>query len=518
MNCSEPEFLEIRQRSCFQINDGNFVVKIGLLSNLNFLLDFLKQKQQKLAMKNDSLEADSIYPGLPYEFVNKHPLLKIFIDWYLSVDQAGTYYDDKYEFLKDFINTIIHNMIKPNADPKYLRAMRLVSGFFGSIPNFQIHEHPQAFKIQIKSQWPWFYLRKEQLLLFLQDATHLVTKWRNRLLSSTAELRIGSKSISVDHLYDIISNPAFTKFEFCLTKSDINPKDRQNFSSCLKLTFDDNLQILSGNKQLPPHALNIDVFNSQACKSIFRNTSALSGIYSTVVNFTVHGFLQRAQKLSLLNDIKYKQLHDPSVDKLIFSVHYKHRNDRQSLSTQCQNEIDQLDVEQVIADTHDEAVDIFDDLEVLDLLQQQHVLDLKPLSEYVFGHLNVNSKMYNYSSQVDIVDNEEFELATDDDDEVINDIYNDDYNCDDSCSDNDHSDNDEQDVTTEFITTTKKDFSGIKVGDTIKPVIQNSYFKVSINNQTKYLHKQSACWLLTDEKSRLSSDRLLRVMQNKKKE
>ncbi|CAF1526355.1 unnamed protein product [Rotaria sordida] len=247
MNCSEPEFLEIRQRSCFQINDGNFVVKIGLLSNLNFLLDFLKQKQQKLAMKNDSLEADSIYPGLSYEFVNKHPLLKIFIDWYLSVDQAGAYYDDKYEFLKDFINTIIHNMIKPNADPKYLRAMRLVSGFFGSIPNFQIHEHPQAFKMQIKSQWPWFYLRKEQLLLFLQDATHLVTKWRNRLLSSTAELRIGSKSISVDHLYDIISNPAFTKFEFCLTKSDINPKDRQNFSSCLKLTFDDNLQILSGN-------------------------------------------------------------------------------------------------------------------------------------------------------------------------------------------------------------------------------------------------------------------------------
>ncbi|CAF1526358.1 unnamed protein product [Rotaria sordida] len=255
-------------------------------------------------------------------------------------------------------------------------------------------------------------------------------------------------------------------------------------------------------KQLPPHALNIGVFNSQACGSIFRNTSALSGIYSTVVNFTVHDFLQRAQKLSLLNDIKYKQLHDSSVDKLIFPLHYKHRNERQSLSTQCQNEIDQLDVEQVIADTHDEAVDIFDDLEVLDLLQQRHVLDLKPLSEYVFGHLNVNSKMYNCSSQVDIVDNEEFELATDDDDEVINDIYNDDYNCDDSCSDNDHSDNDEQDVTTEFITTTKKDFSGIKVGDTIKPVIQNSYFKVSINNQTKYLHKQSACWLLTDEKNR----------------
>ncbi|CAF1562748.1 unnamed protein product, partial [Rotaria sp. Silwood1] len=68
-----------------------------------------------------------------------------------------------------------------DADAKYVRAMRLMSGFFGSLPNFQVHRHPQAFEIKTTSHWPWFYLREQQVLLFFQDATHLVTKWRNRL-------------------------------------------------------------------------------------------------------------------------------------------------------------------------------------------------------------------------------------------------------------------------------------------------------------------------------------------------
>ncbi|CAF4604580.1 unnamed protein product, partial [Rotaria magnacalcarata] len=48
-----------------------------------------------------------------------------------------------------------------DADPKYLRAMRLMSGFLGALPNFQVHQHPQAFQIKIKSHWSWFYLREQ---------------------------------------------------------------------------------------------------------------------------------------------------------------------------------------------------------------------------------------------------------------------------------------------------------------------------------------------------------------------
>ncbi|CAF2057522.1 unnamed protein product [Rotaria magnacalcarata] len=106
-----------------------------------------------------------------------------------------------------------------------------------------VHQHQHAFTVKLKSRWPWFFLREQQLSLFFQDATHLATKWRNRLLSSTTELRLGDQSISIDHLYSIIDNAKFTKIDHGLTKSDINPKDRQNFSSCVKLTSDDPFKI-----------------------------------------------------------------------------------------------------------------------------------------------------------------------------------------------------------------------------------------------------------------------------------
>ncbi|CAF4458889.1 unnamed protein product [Rotaria sp. Silwood2] len=104
-----------------------------------------------------------------------------------------------------------------DADAKYVRATRLMSGFFASLPNFPVHRHQQASTVKFKSP----------------------TKWRNRLLSSTAELRLGDQSISTNHSYSFIDNGKFTKIDHGLTKSDINPKDRQNFSSCVKLTSDD---------------------------------------------------------------------------------------------------------------------------------------------------------------------------------------------------------------------------------------------------------------------------------------
>ncbi|CAF4699840.1 unnamed protein product, partial [Rotaria socialis] len=132
-----------------------------------------------------------------------------------------------------------------NADPKYLRAMRLMGGFLGALPNFQVRQHPQAFQIKIKSHWSWFYLREQQLLLVVQDPTHLVAKWCNRLLSATTELCLGNQSISINYLHDIIENDTYSKLDHGLTKSDINPKDRQNFSSCLKLTSNDLFNILN---------------------------------------------------------------------------------------------------------------------------------------------------------------------------------------------------------------------------------------------------------------------------------
>ncbi|CAF4714262.1 unnamed protein product, partial [Rotaria socialis] len=102
-------------------------------------------------------------------------------------------------------------------------------------------------------------------------------------------------------------------------------------------------------------------------------------------------------------------------------------------------------------------------LEILNLLNDKNALGLKPLSEYVFKQLNSNSKMYDYSSQLNQTDDGEFEIADDDDDD--NDDDNGtaaDLNSNDGFSSNDDYDEDaEQDNTRNLINTTKEEFSGM---------------------------------------------------------
>lgn len=124
--------------------------------------------------------------------------------------------------------------------------MRLASEFFASLPYYKLAERRVAFDLTTTtSQWSWFYLRSKQLLLFFQDPIHLATKWRNRLLFSTAQLRLGTQYISIEHLIDIIEDSAYSKLDHGLTRSDLNPKDRQNFNSCIKICTDDVLSILA---------------------------------------------------------------------------------------------------------------------------------------------------------------------------------------------------------------------------------------------------------------------------------
>ena len=77
-------------------------------------------------------------------------------------------------------------------------------------------------------------MRNRQLILFFQDSTHICTKLRNRLLSSKATMLLGDKLINIEHLVQLIESSS--KLSHNLVKSDILPKDRQNYSSCEKIS------------------------------------------------------------------------------------------------------------------------------------------------------------------------------------------------------------------------------------------------------------------------------------------
>jgi len=181
--------------------------------------------------------------------------------------------------------------------------------------------------------------------------------------------------------------------------------------------------LLVKEKQLPKEALNIYLFNSQACESTFRNTRSLSGSYSTMVNFTVADFLRRSQKISILNDIKCVQLtFDDDYERLVFPVHHKHKHDHQLSSLQNLDDIDQLDIEKIISDAYNQALQLTERLEISQLLKEHDVFDLNSLSKYVFRELSSSSKMFDYSVQT--VDFDEFNLEEEEEENDNSDFIN----------------------------------------------------------------------------------------------
>jgi hypothetical protein len=120
MQCSEPNFLLLRERSCLQLDDGQLVVKIGLKNNLKCLLDFLKQEEEK-KIETDNVDVNS---NISYDFINKHPLLRSLVFWYKRFGNDNISDKNKYEFMKNFIDTITNNLTKSSNHRRYSSTMK----------------------------------------------------------------------------------------------------------------------------------------------------------------------------------------------------------------------------------------------------------------------------------------------------------------------------------------------------------------------------------------------------------
>ena len=306
-----------------------------------------------------------------------------------------------------------------DGDPKYLKSMRLASNFFAQRETIDLAIGDRALTINVPDAWaPWYYLDRTQLFLCMQDGTHLCTKTRNRLLSKTARLTMGVNEVSIQHLYELIAR--YNKLDHNLTVSDLDVRDRQNFSSCQRICDDRVLSILianpdakatynyllllnllvsaytersmplkyriyyawivvfyvrlwkrwlhvtkssrnqsikrgkrerseqslfitsiaymsieinahfliyiylliAQNKISPSTAYAIHLFSSQPCENVYRNARALSGTYSTRINFTIKQFLKRINRLNVLIEIKrFEETNEEH--KIVFPTHHK---------------------------------------------------------------------------------------------------------------------------------------------------------------------------------------------------
>ena len=122
-----------------------------------------------------------------------------------------------------------------DCDPRYLHAMRFALGFFAETDTSSPYDPNDVLQIELPRDWSrWFFMRTRQLFFCMQDPVHLCTKLRNRMLSRTASLSIGKEKVSTEVLIALIQNKS--KLDHGLVKTDIEPKDRQNFHSCLKIS------------------------------------------------------------------------------------------------------------------------------------------------------------------------------------------------------------------------------------------------------------------------------------------
>ncbi|CAF1584732.1 unnamed protein product, partial [Adineta ricciae] len=227
---------------------------------------------------------------------------------------------------------------------------------------------------------------------------------------------VGSDKI----LYCIRSNPISSTVTTSYDRTSEASKCFITRPACMSVELNAHnlpyLILLVQEKQLPKQALiNIHLFSSQPCEAIFRDARSLSGTFSSTINFTVKDFIRRSKKLSILNQIKNNSLQK----ELSFPTHYK-REHAQSLATSLSSldAIDTLDIVQIISIAYDEAIDLVEHSQILEILEKSGLHGINSLSKHVSDVLKKNSRMIDYSSLLEHDFIEEFDLDEEDDDET----------------------------------------------------------------------------------------------------
>jgi len=233
----------------------------------------------------------------------------------------------------------------------------------------------------------------------------------------------------------------------------------------------------------------------------------MSGVFSTIVNFTTEQFLRRAGKLTVLADLENRSQSGELDCPLQFPKHHKRRRkSNSSKKTMPDSSSDKLTHENIQKAIDRAFADAYSLLALVDVniaLQRKRKNTINQVSSFVRGEFEKKFKKVAYEG-------DESYLSDDEDDELSYARRSDSSFL--SSFDGNNSSEDEDDVPS-VSASGKSQFLGMRVFDSISSTSAGSYFRIEIDGKKKYMHKQTACWLLTDVKADLSADRLKRVQQ-----
>jgi hypothetical protein len=303
------------------------------------------------------------------------------------------------------------------------------------------------------------------------------------------------------------------------------------------------LVLLVINRELPIDALNTYLFTSQPCENMFRVARALSVPYSSVTNFSVKSFLRKCEKISIINSMKTHEGQSSSYH-LQFPQHHKSDKKTYDYSNRSETRLSLTydDIEKIIDDAFRLAQEYAALVNMDEKLTKRKIHSLSDLSQFVQSNLRKSSGRvvaYTRGSDTDTDDTEsdssyeEDVFQESDDTSDMNehdeadaedyagddpDVYDSDENVFASYHGDENGEDDpngeEENLAKDLSKVRQKNFRGCRIYDKVSATNAFKFFRIRVGNSIKYVHKQTACWLLTDGKNRLSSDRLVRVRQS----
>ena len=277
------------------------------------------------------------------------------------------------------------------------------------------------------------------------------------------------------------------------------------------------LLVLVAEKQITDEALQV-IFNSQICESYFRSSRSVSGVFSSVVNFTVNDFLHRASKLSALQEIKSSS--EQKLNNLAFPKHHKlWKKTNSSGFTSPTSIITEETIEDTISSAYFEASRILRECDLTILTSDDQMISFDEVNRMAFDRLvrsqtkTSNTQSFQWGSQTFDEDDDDDDNEEEPDKPIHSFIQP--YNNNNNGSDDDSLiDIDESDPYV-ISNVAHSTIRGVRIYDAINEDQSESFFRVKINDQDKFMHKQSATWYLSKDKVKLSTDRLKRVQSQK---
>ena len=134
----------------YQTNSFNELAKWFNEQNSSNLLNIHVLQPVSMSDRHDSAYLLSAY-GTNNRFDMSHVLLR----WLHMIEESG----------KRDIRII---GFSTDCDIRYLRAMRLITRFFASLPNIPVRDDLSPFKVILPARWNWFFMDAKQICLVFQ--------------------------------------------------------------------------------------------------------------------------------------------------------------------------------------------------------------------------------------------------------------------------------------------------------------------------------------------------------------